>query len=106
MTPFTARNEQEILETLIEAFESMLAGFSVKQDQLLAWVELGKWEKGSNAWMAAIVSLEEQQILSKSLAEANRLRSGICGKCNAIAYCDSVCQKANWGVHKVLCGAK
>ncbi|KAJ3294154.1 hypothetical protein HDU79_011414 [Rhizoclosmatium sp. JEL0117] len=120
MSPFTARNEQEILETLIEAFESMLAGFSVKQDQLLAWVELGKWEKGSNAWMAAIVSLEEQQILSKSLAEANRLRSGIvcghcgaadltlkkCGKCNAIAYCDSVCQKANWGVHKVLCGAK
>ncbi|KAJ3023392.1 UNVERIFIED_CONTAM: hypothetical protein HDU68_008627 [Siphonaria sp. JEL0065] len=117
VTPFTARNEYEILTTLEESFDSILAGFPVKADQLEAWIELGKFKKYSNSWMSAIVSLEEQQILAKSLAEVRRLLAGLvcgqcgkgelglkkCSRCNVTGYCGAVCQKQHWGVHKLGC---
>lgn len=36
-------------------------------------------------------------------ANCGKFTSKKCGKCGCAKYCDSVCQKANWSVHKPLC---
>ncbi|KAI9333723.1 hypothetical protein BDR26DRAFT_912274 [Obelidium mucronatum] len=125
LSPFTARNEYEILSTLQDAFLSLLDGFAIKANNLEALIREntdGKFKVGSNAWMAATVCLEEQRILEKSLLSVQNLLRGIvcgggatdcgkcalgmkkCSRCNVTAYCGAECQKKDWPTHKLTCG--
>ncbi|KAJ3238722.1 hypothetical protein HDU81_007302 [Chytriomyces hyalinus] len=113
----TLRNEQEILSALVEAFEGILAGFAVKSDELKVQLELNAYKQYSDCWMAAHVSLGEQEILQAALSKAKFLLGLLacaecgkveedskgCSRCNSVSYCNVACQKAHWPTHKLTC---
>ncbi|CAG8516541.1 17804_t:CDS:2, partial [Racocetra fulgida] len=113
----SARNEAEILKALDEACENLLAGFSVSLEELEAKIASGTYQKGSNAWAAAHVSIGEQKILMATLQKAKELLALVvcancgkanennkrCGRCRKVVYCGIDCQKSHYKEHKVLC---
>ncbi|CAG8711408.1 177_t:CDS:2, partial [Cetraspora pellucida] len=115
----SARNEAEILKALDEACENLLAGFSVSFEELEAKIASGTYQKGSNAWAAAHISIGEQKILRATLQKAKELLALVicancekanennkrCGRCRKVVYCGVDCQKSHYKEHKVLCKA-
>ncbi|CAG8548628.1 12137_t:CDS:2 [Racocetra persica] len=115
----SARNEAEILKALDEACENLLAGFSASIEELEAKITSGTYQKGSNAWAAAHVSIGEQKILRATLQKAKELLALVvcancgkanennkrCGRCRKVVYCGIDCQKSHYKEHKVLCKA-
>lgn len=69
----SARNESEILKALIEACSDLLAGFGTSLEELEKKNASGVYQKGSNAWAAAHVSIGEQKILNMTLQKARDL---------------------------------
>jgi len=113
----SARNEAEILKTLVEAFEGLLAGFGTTLEELEAKIASGVYQRGANAWAAALVSIGEQNILKMALQKAGELlalvvcarcekaheNNKFCGRCRKVVYCGTECQKSHYKEHKVMC---
>ena len=113
--PVSARNEKEVLESLVQAFVGLLAGSSRPALELEEGLKDGKFTGNSHA--AAVVSLGEQKILQAALEKARMLLAGItcakcgtadiaqkkCGRCRNAIYCSAACSKADWPQHKKMC---
>ncbi|KAF0430334.1 SET domain-containing protein [Gigaspora margarita] len=115
----SSRNEAEILEALRESCENLLSGFGISLEKLEEKVASGVYQRGSNAWAAAHVSIGEQKILKATLQKVKELLALVicancgkadennkrCGRCRKVVYCGVVCQKSHYSEHKVLCKA-
>ncbi|RUS21235.1 hypothetical protein BC937DRAFT_93258 [Endogone sp. FLAS-F59071] len=58
--PVTPCNESEILNALVGAFTSLLENFPASADALQQRIDQGEFASGTNAWVEAVVSIEEQ----------------------------------------------
>lgn len=66
-------NEAEILKALEESIVTLLSEFKLPFDILELNLQNGLYKEGENFWMAAHVSVGEQQILSMSLQKVRGL---------------------------------
>ncbi|KAJ3051668.1 hypothetical protein HK097_007297 [Rhizophlyctis rosea] len=113
--PLSARNEEEVLKSFVDAFCGLLAGFAIPAADLEGSIKEGKYS--GNAYAAAVVSLDEHSILQAALEMTKNLLVGItcvkcgtadiggkkCRRCRNAVYCSVACSKADWAEHKKVC---
>jgi hypothetical protein len=121
-TKFTSRNESEVLVSLKDAFESLLSNYRHPISDLQHRISNNSTYKiCTPAYMAAVVSVSEQQILGAALGKVKQLLDLVvcagcgkveeegmkrCARCLAVVYCGVECQRGHWGVHKLGCVKK
>lgn len=71
--PITSRNEEEVINALIQALKSILDGFPITADELQQRVDRDDVAHGGNTWVAAMVSIGEQRVLDAALTQANAM---------------------------------
>ncbi|KAH8696907.1 hypothetical protein GQ44DRAFT_718701 [Phaeosphaeriaceae sp. PMI808] len=127
-------NEVEVLQFLVESISSLLDGFGTQLEKLEEQLAEGFYSPGGNAWLAAHVSLGEQQVLRLTRKTAEDLLAAVesgsgnergllsapaqcakcenvsvqlmrCGSCNKVMYCGRACQVAHYKEHKAMCQA-
>ncbi|KAJ3232802.1 hypothetical protein HDU78_006844 [Chytriomyces hyalinus] len=92
----TLRNEQEILSALVQAFEGILSGFAVKSEEPKVQLESNIYKQYSDCWMAALVSLGEQEIRQGALDKAKFLLELLaCASCGKVEEDSKGCSRCN-----------
>lgn len=117
-------NESQVLQSLVESFDSLLQGFSEPLETLEKRLESNAGFDGYNAVAAAQVSVGEQRVLRAAKKRAQDLLEALhggddrcancatkadklmlCGKCKTVQYCERACQVAHFKEHKAACKA-